>query len=430
MSFIRWMFGASPRCPMALPKVLPAAAQPVSMEIAMHTCSSRLLITPLAAALAGCAIVSSERLSDGARDGGQGVAYALPMARVPVVLSANAGQIVLRLEAPLVLADPDHTYIAQRVSNPFSADEVTIAVDPATGFLASVSAVGKDETLTMLEKLLLPQQKGTPESKEAEVQEIYRTELNPADPVELQQEAAALSQALKRFLDSQAGACAEPATACAEYLAIRQRAPTIELSGRRAALLDAAGRPAAVASAAPADCRIGVCYRQPQPFVLKAALGASVRSVIVNIPNASPLIAVPLERHAFVTTSHTLAFEQGTLKSATVDRPSSALAFASSPLALASGVISSITKPLSEVLKIDTSGQFQAKADEAQAKAQAVKDMPPPPDTSTPPKTLATLTLGKASEAASLPSTPSAPAPAPAPATRSLTPGASGSARP
>lgn len=387
---------------------------------------------PITAALAGCAIVSSERI-DPSGNRGEGTAYALPMARVPVVLSANAGQIVLRLGAPVTFADPNHHYIAKRVSNPFSADQVTIKVDPNTSFLTAVSAVGKDETLAVLEKGLLPKSAPVAEAFEATGEEIDRAEVDPADPTELEQASATLSQALGSFLDAQVSACTEAPKVCAEYERLRRRAPTIRLSGRRP------GPPVdpqpTTASSPPADCGVGVCYRQPLPFVLKASLGGTVRSVIVSIPNASPVIAVPLERHAFVTTTHTLAFEQGQLTSSTVDRPSSALALVSSPLAAVSGVIASVTKPLSELLKIDTSGQYQAKADEAKTKADTAKEKAEAKDKddaggAPTPTLLATLTLGNSQAVDGL----VAPAPAAVPAAKAANagavklPGSSGSA--
>ncbi|UUX94462.1 hypothetical protein [Aquabacterium sp. J223] len=383
----------------------------------------------------GCTIVGSQRLPPGA-SAGSGVAYALPMSRVPVVLSAQQGQIILRVLTPRVVPDPDHRYVAQRQSSPFGSDQVTITVDPATGFLTSVSAVGKDETLVVLEKLLLPKSTPTMERTEG-AEELASAVVDPANDAELRAATEALNGSLMTFLHQQASSCTQGKAVCDEYAAVRRLAPVIRLEGRPAGRTAApATAPAAEAASPGADCSVGICYRQPQPHLLTVALGGISRSLVLQIPNAAPLVAVPLERHAFVTTTHTLAFEQGTLTSATVDRPSSALALVNSPLAAVSGVLSSITKPLSEVLKIDTSGQYEAKAaqakseaDTAKAKADEAKkaggDKPPAADPNT---ALATLTLGTSRSVDTL-VVPTPPAAASGPAPLLSTPGSSGSAR-
>jgi hypothetical protein len=372
----------------------------------MNMFLARALLFGMTTATAGCAIVSSEHLSVGAGSTGEGIAYSLPAARVTLTLAASSGQLILTVGAPQLVADPAHHYTARRTSNPFSSDQVTVTVDPATGFLLSVSAVSKDETLSILETLLLRKEKPTAEAADDTGEEIYSTEVDPADVQELARETAALNRMLTAFLDAQVQGCNRGLQVCAEYASIRQRVPEIRLSG------GVAGRPVAPDTVDTADtarppktaiCSLGVCYRQSLPFMFKVALGDAERAVRMNIPNASPLIMVPLERHAFVTTTHALTFEQGVLKSATTDRPSSALALASSPLALVSGVIGSITKPLSELLKIDTSGQYQAKADEVKVKSEEraivtdrVAQSPPQPgDAALPGKALAKLTLGR-----------------------------------
>jgi hypothetical protein len=375
--------------------------------------SPALAVSALAAmAATGCAIVGSTRLSPADAATAQGVVYALPLARIPVELYAYEGQLALTMAAPVIGSDPDHVYTLQRHANPFSSDEVTITVDPATGFLSAIDATGKDDTLQILEKLLL-QSKGTgkPESAPAEADVIYRASLNPADERELQEAAAAMNAGLREYLAVHGAGCKDGDAVCAEYRTLGLRAPQIRLAGgeKPARLTSptgpapgmpapAATQPASAPAAAP-DCGIGVCYRQLRPFQFSASLGERTQAIIVNIPNAAPVLALPIERHAFVSTHHTLSFDNGTLKSAKVERPSSVLALVSSPLAAVSGILNAITEPLSKLLKIDTSGQYEAQAKEEVAKTDAESKAADKvggssaPDTG-PPQVLATLKLG------------------------------------
>lgn len=322
------------------------------------------------AGTAGCAIVSSSRLAPGQTDA-QGVVYALPMARVPLTLSAYQGQISVTIGEPVIVRDPDRVYALRRVPNPFSSDAVTIDVDPATGFLTSIKATSADQSLALLEKLLL-QGSGVPEGKQDEAEVLYRSELDPTNATELQAAAGQMTNALQAFLSAKAaGACESSDNACTQYKALANTPVQIGLTGS-SVQVTASPENAADKSAEP-DCSVGICYRQLQPYTLTASVANRQQTVVVNIPNAAPVLALPIERHAFVITTHTLTFEQGTLRTATISRPSSALAFISSPLAAASGVLRSLADAISTVLKIDTSGQYQAKAIEsaADAKAQA-----------------------------------------------------------
>jgi hypothetical protein len=331
--------------------------------------SKRLLAIAVALALSGCAIVSSSRLGTEQDQGATGVVYSLPMARIPVTLSAYQGQIKLELSAPVIRSDPDHVYAIRRVPNPFSSDDVTIDVDPVTGFLTSVSATAKDESLTILEKLLMP--KGAVQEADFdEAETLYRAELDPTDAAALKEAADAMTNSLSTFLASKETACLDDSGVCGQYLSLKSLDTAVKLQGKRTAS-------AALAAVAPetrlppADCSVGICYRQLQPFTLTATLAGRTQSIVVNIPNAAPVLAVPVERHAFVTTTHSLTFDKGALKTATVNRPSSALALISSPLAAASGLLRSVAEPLSALLKLDTSGQYEAKATENTAKTAA-----------------------------------------------------------
>jgi hypothetical protein len=365
--------------------------------------SPALAASALAAlAATGCAIVGSTRLSPSDAATAQGVVYSLPLARVPVELYAYEGQLVLTLAEPVIGSDPDHVYTLQRHSNPFSSDEVTITVDPATGFLSAIDATGKDDTLQILEKLLLRSKGvGKPESAPAEAHVIYRALLNPADERELQEAAAAMNAGLREYLAVHGAGCKDGDAVCKEYQALALRVPQVRLAGGEK-LARLAGPPASGPASAPAsapDCGVGVCYRQLRPYQFSASLGERTQAIIVNIPNAAPVLALPIERHAFVTTHHTLSFDNGTLKSAKVERPSSVLALVSSPLAAVSGVLNAITEPLSKLLKIDTSGQHEAQANEEVAKTEAeAKVAEKAASTSAadkgPPQVLATLKLG------------------------------------
>ena len=104
------------------------------------------------------------------------------------------------------------------------------------------------------------------------------------------------------------------------------------------------------------------------PHVVTLNGPGSSNSALFGLPNRSPTFVMPLERWAFVRTTHDVKLEAGVFKSITTERPSSALAVASAPLDIATGVLGAVAQVVQ--LKIDLSGKEKALAD---AKVQEIQ---------------------------------------------------------
>lgn len=91
-------------------------------------------------------------------------------------------------------------------------------------------------------------------------------------------------------------------------------------------------------ASAPADCASGLCYRPKEPYKIvysvgdKSTFGGS-DTVIVELPNKSPLVAVDISRAFFVNKVHNLAFDDdGFLTAVEINKPSELLAVSKLPL--------------------------------------------------------------------------------------------------
>jgi hypothetical protein len=106
-------------------------------------------------------------------------------------------------------------------------------------------------------------------------------------------------------------------------------------------------------------------------------------SAVFGLPNRSPTFVMPLERWAFVKTTHDVKLKGGVFESVTTDRPSSAYAVASVPFDIAKGAVTSASELVQ--LKLDFSGKqkafYEAQVKEIEAKAardKALLDKAPP----------------------------------------------------
>jgi len=315
----------------------------------------------LACALQGCTTVSSQRAATSA----EGVAYMLPKALLPVTLSDRRGALELSIGEPVLTGDSARTYVLRRSGNVFSSDNITFSVDPKTGLLTAADVKSDDKTLPAVIELL--KGAGRAEAADASVAEvIFRGLFDPGQDTEgvtrfNEQLNTAGRQHVERLAHD--AACASDARdeGCVKLGKLR----TLVAAAPFAVHVE--GAP--VSREVTADCTVGLCYRLNLPHVVTLSGPGTSNSAVFALPNHSRTFALPLERWAFVKTTHDVKFEDGVFKSVTTDRPSSALALAAAPVAAASAVLGAVAQVLQ--LKIDVSGKEKALADAKVAEINA-----------------------------------------------------------
>lgn len=263
----------------------------------------------------------------------------------------------------MAVGDTAHTYALQRSGNVFTTDNVTVTVDPSTGLLTAIDVKSDDKTIPAIVKLISARKAEAADAASPVV--VFRGLFDPGwtelQVTDFNKRLSATAQAHAQRLKSDSG-CKAPATddSCKNILAL----DALLAATPFAVAVEGATGPAR----APADCSVGFCYRMNVPHVVTLSGPGSSNSALFGLPNRSPTFVMPLERWAFVRTTHDVKLEAGVFKSITTERPSSALAVASAPLDIATGVLGAVAQVVQ--LKIDLSGKEKALAD---AKVQEIQ---------------------------------------------------------
>jgi hypothetical protein len=117
------------------------------------------------------------------------------------------------------------------------------------------------------------------------------------------------------------------------------------------------------------DCSKGICYRIPIPYTITFTFSDGrtfTRSI--SLPNDGPIIALGLDRAAFVEKVHDISFTNGSPSEIRIKKPSEALAFVSIPTDIAKALLRVPAEMLK--LKVDLSDQEKALA---QSKTEKIK---------------------------------------------------------
>jgi hypothetical protein len=324
------------------------------------------LLVCIAGLVQGCAIVGSTT----ARNGGEGIGYMLPRALLPVELVHDGTSFELRIASPVLVGDTEHIYALQRSGNVFTSDNVVVNVDPATGLLSGIDVKSEDQSASALVKLVSGLRAEAAGADVVTAVVVFRELLDPLKTdaeLNARLNAAALGH-VKRLKEE--NACHSGNAAACKNLTVLERELSVmrfevAIADEQGASAKSAG-PAAtgsvdVASRPQTDCSAGFCYRINVPHIVTLS-GPGVRnSAVFGLPNRSPTFVMPLERWAFVKTTHDVKLEGGVFKSITTDRPSSAFAVASVPFDIAKRAVSAASELIQ--LKVDLSGKEKALAD-------------------------------------------------------------------
>jgi hypothetical protein len=311
--------------------------------------------------LQGCAIVKSVP----AANGSAGIAYMLPRALLPVELVYDGSSLELRITAPVLVGDVDHTYALERSGNIFSSDNVTVTVEAATGLLSAIDVKSEDNTIPAIVRLIsgLKAEAG---ADAVTTVVVFRGLFDPGWAVD---RVNAFNRDLSDAAEKHVGRLVKE-NSCDKQgapqacIAINALAADVKAAKFKVNVEGAVGEPHKLA-----DCGAGFCYRINVPHVVTLSGPGTTNSAVFGLPNRSPTFVMPLERWAFVKTTHDVKFEGGVFKSIATDRPSSAFAVASAPLDIAKAVLTAVAEVVQ--LKIDLSGKEKALADAKVAEIEA-----------------------------------------------------------
>lgn len=330
--------------------------------------------------LYACAIVTSLP----ADDGGEGIAYMLPRALLPVELVHDGSAFELRITAPVLVGDGKHRYVLQRSGNIFTSDTTTISVNPATGLLSALDVKSTDQTLPAVVQLSSGLKAEAADAVTTVM--VFRGLFDPGwgdaevTQFNLRLGWAAADYAARLSAEKNCAAAGTPEVCAGAKIVLTKAAeaaasaPSTKDPEAAARAVEALGFAITVEGGAgaerkPADCSAGFCYRINVPHVVTVKGPGTSNSAVFGLPNRSPSFVMPLERWAFVKTTHDVKLDDGVFKSITTDRPSSALAVAAAPLDVASAALRAVGELVQ--LKVDLSGKEKALADAKVAEIQA-----------------------------------------------------------
>jgi len=252
----------------------------------------------------------------------QGTRYALPLRLLTIqIWEGKVGATKQRyavLAGTPAVPDPRHQYVLAYQDSSMSSDELTWEVK--NGFLASVKAKTKDESLTSLGSavsLLVEIAKagvslatGTPGAKVTEKAMLAQYMVDPLSP-----------RGQGRLLQIQ-----------------KEHGVTISLQGVNGC--DPCPQLPDCGPVAP-SCVTGIAYRAEYPYTLTMEPMALVEGSgsseshelllhgeqVVLLPNQSPVTLMPLTRAAFVEQKMELTLTEGVLTKVTVEKPSQLKSF-------------------------------------------------------------------------------------------------------
>lgn len=343
--------------------------------------SCRFLVASiLGAMLAGCAIVTSERipLDKPPLVLQEGLQYMLPKAVLPVEVVDSGGSLRVDLKSPVIVGDPAYAYALNPVANAFSADILKLAVDPKTGLLSSVDLDSTDKTGEILKQVFVT--RGL-RAESADVpagdQLIFSGFLDPGvNTVAFNQQ---LDTVVRRYIQSKKAGCSgslADAEACKAYAALAvPEGSAAYISVSATPLGTVVATQAAVdtpAESAPA-CGKGICHRGVRPYAITISLLGLTQTTIAQLPNGGAVLSLPLSGQPFVQVKHKLVFVDGMVQGYDSERPSSALAIVSWPLDVYKAVLTATSELLQ--LKIDTSQKQTAWSQEQLDAATKLKDI-------------------------------------------------------
>lgn len=313
-------------------------------------------ISAVVIGMQGCAIVGSYTADSTTSP--SGTLYYLPKALLPVQLVAKGGALEFRVLPPRLVRDPQHRYLLKHPLNILASDNVSIDYDESgLKLLKKVAIDSTDETLKIAKEAATGVAYGRAEGAPVSGEEILADgEFDPDISDDTGSNARLMDDlnfALNRYVQNWTEQCArkdikeeKDKPAPENCLMANKLMPRVLNNDRILRINSIQMGEDPPPEKMVADCSVGICYRGQQRFELGLEVsGLYSRRAFLMLPNKSPAIALPLYRAPFVKTEHTVEFQaDGSLKSVSTKRPSSALQLISWPLDVYKAVLSATSE--------------------------------------------------------------------------------------
>lgn len=321
----------------------------------------KLMLLPLVI-LAACTAMSSVPLRT--NNNTTGITYNLPkfLYHTKVVVSYAGGPagaepphddehrvVDVLIDPPTAVPDTNHRYLLKFKHSILSEDDYTATTD-ASGLLVGITSITDDKSLEILKKI-----------------------------AELVKEIAKLSVQVEAVPGLVFEGDIDPSPNGVG------QAKLIEILGKYKATIkfDPVTKVAQDANAkitpAVADCSVGICYRPLDEFLVTMTLpqqGISVfKQMHLFAPNSASMVAVAIDRAAFVKRETRMTFVNGALTELKDKTPSEVLALVTAPIEIVK-TVASIPK---DILTLrtervnDESGLLRAEAAKIRAEADLIK---------------------------------------------------------
>lgn len=281
-----------------------------------------LLSTPILVGCAGNDLLTSKNTVP---DSKIYLPYVLPEGLLKMKFSRNdKGELTSEFVGLEYRPDAEHQYFLEYDHSRFAKDEITIEIT-SEGYLKSITAKSKDESGEFIKKVVeLATEVGKAVVGVKGGQKLpefsYEVAFDPTDEDEVKE--------LVKTLDS---------------YGVEVWSADYEQLGKFSA--------PATASSPGATCNGGACYRQAQPFTFTIVYSdkptlknksptPTEKSVLLNLPNKSPVLSIALNRYSFVESNTKVTFNDGMLTKVELTKPSEAVGFMEIPIEMAKSVVS------------------------------------------------------------------------------------------
>lgn len=288
-----------------------------------------------------------------------GIPYALPRGVVPIQVFADKDGVGVTIEPAQLVGDPSAgQLVASLHPSPFNKENIQLAVNPASGFLSTISSESEARILTIIAEAAKTAGRLALESGRASFLEsrvtLLQDSFDPLSPADVERINRAVSAAVGR------GMLAWPVPGGRNRVA---RASFVRLS----VVNPDGSQPPTAAPPRLDGCQVGICVRAMTTRLIRADVDGGSFSKAVAIPDAA-VVPVPVPQTILADQTLGITVEDGILKGYNLKRDSELLGLVKIPGTILDGLVAGAVQSLT-----DSKSVLDAQKAEADS-AKAAKD--------------------------------------------------------
>lgn len=347
-------------------------------------------LTLLALPLGGCAAIRSDSIDISHRVGRPGVEYSVPKGLLRVQLFEQDSVLALDISEPIIVGDPNASYVLRGSSGLLANQEYRLVVEPQTRLLTYINSRSEGQAGTILQNLARSAAgigEGTREENNfgpGPRRVVYSRVVDPFDypncdfgtPCAFGTLAADLRQAASAHLGCERANRREVAP-CPE---LRANPDFFAIS--LAPLFQLATPEGHGGGGQPGDCRRSVCYRAPAPYTLSLRVGVHTDiSEIVSFPNEAPVIGLDIPAGVFADANARVELYEGMPARYVVDRENELVALTLLPLDVLKAGFSAVSEVVQLRINYNSDRVHMIESDRnlAEAQGEGAPDPAEPP---------------------------------------------------